>query len=60
MYIYMPIHNEIPCNKSQNDFCCFSCVTWLLTLCFKMLGLKPRMWLTWWSQMFTNYSVQLL
>ena len=32
------MHNDIPCTKSQNDFCCFRRLTWLLTRCFNLLG----------------------
>jgi len=31
------IHNDTLCSKSQNDFCCFRRVIWLLTQCFKLL-----------------------
>jgi len=32
------IHNDTPCSKSQNDFCCSGRVIWLLTQCFKLLS----------------------
>jgi len=35
-YIHMP--NETPCAKSQNDFCSFRRVIWLLAQCFKLLS----------------------
>jgi len=32
------IHNDAPCCKSQNDFCSFGRVIWLLTQCFKLIS----------------------
>jgi len=32
------IHSDTPCSKSQNDFCCFRRVIWLLTRYFKLLS----------------------
>jgi len=32
------IHNDAPYCKSQNDFCSFRRVIWLLTLCFKLIS----------------------
>jgi len=32
------ILNDTPCSKSQNDFCSFRRVIWLLTQCFKLLS----------------------
>jgi len=32
------IHNNTPCSKSQNDFCSFRGLIWLLTRCFKLLS----------------------
>ena len=38
VYVYY-IHNDTPCSKSQNGFCSFRRVIWLLTQCFKLLSL---------------------
>ena len=32
------IHNDTPCSESQNGFCSFRCVIWLLTQCFKLIS----------------------
>ena len=31
-------NNDAPCSKSQNDFCSFRRVIWLLTQCFKLIS----------------------
>ena len=32
------IHNDTPLPKSQNDFCSFRRVIWLITQCFKLIS----------------------